>query len=88
MKHFLKKDVRKKLISVHKKVKDKREADRIKAVILADEGFHYCEIARILLLDEQTISRHVHDYLDANKLTNDAGGSEPHLRAYPETLNN
>jgi hypothetical protein len=36
--------------------------DRIKAILLADKGWTYRKIAKVLLIDERTISRHVHGY--------------------------
>jgi transposase len=43
----------------HKKAKDKRSADRIKAVYLWGIGYSYEEIARVLMLDETTLRRYV-----------------------------
>lgn len=40
---------RKKLIQCHKKERDKRICDRIKAVFAYDDGHTYSEIAKILL---------------------------------------
>ncbi len=40
---------REKLITRHRKERDKRICDRIKAVLLVDDGYSYTEIARILL---------------------------------------
>lgn len=37
------------LIKRHKKVRDKRECDRIKAVLASDDGYSYSEIAKLLL---------------------------------------
>jgi transposase len=46
-----------KLISIHRKEKDKRLADRIKAIILLDNGMKYEEIAKVLFLNDSTIRR-------------------------------
>ena len=46
---------REKLITRHCKERGKRICDRIKAVLAFDDGFSYSEIARILLLDDETI---------------------------------
>lgn len=43
----------------HRKERDGRNRDRIKAVIAFDDGYSYSEIARILLLDDETIRRHI-----------------------------
>lgn len=40
-------------------MRDKRLADRIKAVLSIGEGYSYAEIAKILLLDETTLRRYV-----------------------------
>jgi len=55
---------RKDLIQRHRKERDKRISDRIKAVLAYDDGYSYSEIAKILLLDDETIRRHIEDYFD------------------------
>lgn len=49
----------------HKQVKDKRSADRIKAVYLWSSGDSLVEIARVLLLDETTLRRYVERFNEA-----------------------
>ena len=49
----------------HKKAKDKRSADRIKAVYLWSSGDSLSEIARVLLLDETTLRRYVERFKEA-----------------------
>jgi len=58
----LTKQHRKKLRKIHKSCKDKRHADRIKAVLLRDKGYSFGEIANILLLDDSTIRNYTNDY--------------------------
>jgi transposase len=70
---------REKLIARHRKERDKRVCDRIKAVLLFDDGYSYTQIARILLLDDETIRRHIDDYQHKNKLTTSNGGSDSKL---------
>ena len=70
---------RKKLIKRHKKERDKRICDRIKAVLAFDDGYNYSEISRILLLDDETIRHHINDYFSAYKLAPENGGSQSHL---------
>jgi transposase len=67
------------LIKLHRKERDKRVCDRIKAVLAYDDGYSYAEIAKILLLDDETIRRHIIDYFDKNKVAPENGGSESHL---------
>lgn len=70
---------REKLIQRHRKERDKRVCDRIKAVLAYDDGYSYAEIAKILLLDDETIRRHIDDYLAKEKLHTENGGSESKL---------
>lgn len=70
---------REKLIQRHRKERDKRICDRIKAVLAYDDGYSYSEIARILLLDDETIRRHIDDYRRENKIEIASGGSDSKL---------
>lgn len=70
---------REKLIHRHRKERDKRICDRIKAVLAYDDGYSYSEIARILLLDDETIRRHIDDYQRENKIKIASGGSDSKL---------
>lgn len=63
----------------HRMERDGRIRDRIKAVLAFDDGYNYSEIARILLLDDETIRRHIEDYLRESKLFTNNGGSEGKL---------
>lgn len=72
-------DERKNLITSHKKERDKRVCDRIKAVLLYDKGYNYSKIAEILLLDDETIRRHIQDYFSQHKLAPENGGSQSYL---------
>lgn len=47
------------LRQAHKTIRDKKLADRIKAILSLNAGFEYTHIARILLLDEITLRRYV-----------------------------
>lgn len=71
---------RKNLIISHKKERDKRVCDRIKAVLAYDDGYTYSEIAHILLLDDETIRRHINDYFSTHKLAPENGGSQSYLK--------
>lgn len=47
------------LRKAHRTIKDKKLADRIKAILSLNEGFEYSLIAKILLLDEITLGRYL-----------------------------
>ncbi len=53
MKRSLNSTEREELIKSHRKKRDKRICDRIKAVLLHDDGYSYSKIARILLIDSE-----------------------------------
>jgi len=53
---------RKHLIKCHRKERDGKVRDRIKAVLAYDKGYSYLEVAELLLLDDETIRRHIRDY--------------------------
>lgn len=63
------------LIARHRKERDGRIRDRIKAVLLHDKGYSNTKIAEILLLDDETIRRHIENYFKNKKLTPENGGS-------------
>lgn len=63
------------LIARHRRERDGRIRDRIKAVLAYDDGYSYSEIAKILLLDDETIRRHIEGYLKNKKLNPENGGS-------------
>lgn len=67
------------LKSRHKKERDKRICDRIKAVLLINAGYTYQEVADILLVDDDTVRRHVEEYVASAKLDNNNKGSESKL---------
>lgn len=67
------------LESRHKQSRDARESDRIKAVLLRSEGWSPSSIAQALRKSEDTICRHLNDYLEKEKLKPENGGSESHL---------
>ena len=63
----------------HKMSRDSRECDRIKAVLLCSEGWSITAIAQALRKSECSITRHINDYLEKEKLKPENGGSESHL---------
>lgn len=69
------------LESRHKKCRDKRECDRIKAVLLCDEGWSSIMIAQALRKHEATIVRQLNDFIHKEKLAPESGGSDGYLNA-------
>lgn len=67
MKHpekgFLTKRERELLISQHKREHEGKYRDRIKAIVLLDEGWSYEQIARALLIDHKTVRRTYEIYI-------------------------
>ena len=79
MNHKLSAEERRILISQLRKEKKKKICDRIKAVLAYDEGYSYTEISKILLLDDETIRRHIADYFSQKKVAPENGGSSGYL---------
>lgn len=79
MKNFLSDDERNRLIFEHKKERDKRVCDRIKAILLYDKGWTLMQIAEALLLSDDAIRQHIKDYKASLKLKPENGGSEEKL---------
>lgn len=63
----------------HKLERDSRVSDRIKAVLLANEGWTYKQIAQALRIHETTVREHLRDYLCEEKLRHNNGGSKSKL---------
>jgi len=80
--HLLTDEDRKILKLQHKKERDKRVCDRIKAVLLFDEGWNYQQIAHVLLLTDEAVRHHIKDYEEFQKLKPENGGSESKLDSY------
>ncbi|MBS0654561.1 MAG: IS630 family transposase [Verrucomicrobia bacterium] len=81
MKDFLTIEERNKLRLQHKQERDKRVCDRIKAVLLADKGWTFQQIAEVLLLSDEAVSQHLQGYLTSQKLKPENGGSVSKLDA-------
>ena len=58
----------------HKGERDKRICDRIKAVLMYDNGYNLSEISEILLLSHEGIRKHLEDYHSKEKLVPENGG--------------
>lgn len=80
MNEFLTHDERTTLLIQHRQERDGRVKDRIKIILLADDGMLYVDIARVFL-DGQSISRFVIEYKDRQKLKPENGGSLSKLTA-------
>lgn len=82
MKNFLSKEEVVVLQEAHHAAREKRKADRIKTVLLLNQGYPYSEIARILLLNDSTVREYFKEYqeLELDGLVEDNySGSESYL---------
>lgn len=75
MRNFLTNYERNNLLAQHKKERDKRIYDRIKAVLLYDKGWTLMQIAEALLLSDDAIRQHIREYKESRKLKPENGGS-------------
>lgn len=79
MKNFLNDSQVKELRKEHRKIRQRNEADRIKSILLLNDGYNYEQIAKILLLDDSTIRRYISIYekegLKGLMLNNYKGGT-------------
>lgn len=76
---FLTKEERGNLIQKHREEKNRRNADRCKAILLSDSGWTNIKIAEVLFIDSETVGRHINEYKDSQKTENKTGGSESKL---------
>jgi transposase len=70
------------LEKLHRSLRDKRQADRVKAVIALAKGWSAADIAQILLLDEKTSRNYFDRYQHGGShalLEDDYSGAEPKL---------
>ena len=75
MQKFLTTSQRSSLKLAHRGERDRKIGDRMKVVLLADQGESLAVIAKFLFIDEQTARRHLQDYFDNEKLGGSSGGS-------------
>lgn len=59
---------------LHKNEKNSKIKDRIKAILLINQGYSYKEVANFLFVDHDTIRRHVNKFMENEKLSNDCKG--------------
>jgi len=72
---YLTEQKRAQLRAEHKLERDGRVRDRIKAVLLSDEGWTPQQIAKVLLISDQAVREHVQEYKASEKLKPESGGS-------------
>lgn len=85
--NFLDDKERSKLKIQHKRERDGRIRDRIKAVLLHDRGWSPQQIAEALLISDQAVRNHIEEYKTSSNLKPDNGGSEEKLsKEYSEQL--
>ncbi len=58
--NFLTSEKRLSLIRDHKLEKDGRKRDRMKFLLLYNDGWSYAQIAKVLLLDDQTLRNYLY----------------------------
>jgi transposase len=63
----------------HRKERDRRVADRFKAILLSAEGWTQKQIAQALRIRYETVQNHLNDYRNHKKLKPENGGSESRL---------
>lgn len=81
MQNFLSVEERENLRAQHKKERDKRICYRINAVLLADIGWSYRQIADALLLSDEAVRQHIQEYQVSRKIKPENGGSTSKLNA-------
>jgi transposase len=75
MQTFLTPSERTSLKLAHRSERDRKIGDRMKVVLLCDQGESFAVIAKFLFIDEQTARRHMQDYFNDKKLDGSSGGS-------------
>jgi transposase len=81
MKIILTPQQKQQLEEMHDSTRDGRVRDRIKAVLLASEGWSQTMISQALHIHESTVARHLSDYVLSEKLKPENGGSQSRLSA-------
>ena len=81
MNNILTPTIRSELLKRHRNERDGKVRDRIKAILLRDDGLTYVEIARVLFLSDEGVRKQVEDYIQQEKLELKSGGTESKLSA-------
>lgn len=79
MRNILTPEERAPLLKLHRSTPTKYEADRLKVLLLYDDGWTFQKIAEALLLDSHTVSNYLKSFKETGKMTKDSGGSECRL---------
>ena len=82
MRDFLSSEVRTELEIRHDSERDGRIRDRIKAILLADKGWSYQDIAEALRMGESSVGRFIKEYLHHHKLKPLNGGSSSKINEF------
>jgi len=73
---------RTKIVLLHRTCKEKKFADKLKAILLLDKGFSCIEVADLLMLDDDTIRTYRNQYLNYGSeslITDNNKGTSPKL---------
>lgn len=81
MKIFITEQQKAELERLHDSSRDGRVRDRIKAILLASEGWSSAMIAQALRLHQTTIDHHISEFLNKGKLKPENGSSDSKLSA-------
>ncbi|EJM5018605.1 IS630 family transposase [Salmonella enterica] len=81
MKIFITAQQKTELERLHDSSRDGRVRDRIKAILLASEGWSSAMIAQALRLHQTTVDHHIREFLNKGKLRPENGGSDSKLSA-------
>lgn len=65
MAEFLSPEEKSKLKILHRASSNRKQGDKIKAILLLDQGYEYAEIARILLIDQSTVWRWYESFINS-----------------------
>ncbi len=77
--NFLTETERQQLKLQHRRERDGRIRDRIKAVLLYDDGWSPKDIAKVLLISDEAVRNHIDEYQASKKLKPESGGSAEKL---------
>lgn len=84
MEFFLNQDQREEYRKRHKKCRAKREADRIKCILMLDKGYDFETVAQVLMIDDYTVRRWYARYIEKGMddlLRDDYKGGEGKLNS-------